>query len=310
MQLIRNLNNIGRFNLIQTAVCIGNFDGLHLGHQNLLEELNKQAKKNNLQSLAITFEPQPFEFFNKKIDSRLTNFQEKYSLFKKTKVDYLLVVHFNKKIANIKADYFLSKILLKKLKMKTLVVGDDFVFGKNKEANFNFLQKKSQELKFNIFKMSSFFLKNKRISSSLIRNEIYKNNLRTAKKFLGYNFFIQQRVIHGKKIGKKLGFPTANLAIKKTKLKLNGVFLAQVFANKKKYNALANLGIKPTFNKNKYLVEVHLLNFNENLYGKKIKVELIKKIRDEKKFDDKEQLKKQLHQDKKAAIFYFNHKNV
>ncbi len=281
----------------KSILLIGNFDGLHIGHQKLFKEANKFKKSKKLKIGVITFDPIPKMFFNPKWKNyRISNFDQKVEFLKKFNVDFIINKKFDNKFSKIKYFEFIKKILYKKINPKFIFVSDNFKFGNKREGDVNSLV--GYEEKFNFKVINPTPLRNKSIviSSSLIRKLLIMSKLNLVRKYLKRNWSIQGTVQVGRKLGRKIGFPTCNLDIKDYIIPKLGVYKVKVkIANSKKiYNGIANLGLRPTFNQKKILLEVNIFNFSKNLYYKKLKVEFIKFIRGEKKFKNIEQLKKQI----------------
>lgn len=299
MKLIRNL----RSPLPQLALTIGNFDGVHLGHLKIIGEVKKIAKEKKLSSAILTFEPHPISFLRpeKARDFRINSLAQKLKIFADAELDYVIILPFNKNFAEISAADFVQKILLKTLNLKHLTIGYDFTFGKNREGNLQMLKN------FNLDLSEISPLKNDEeiCSSSVIRKLITEGKIAEANKMLGRNFMISGLVNEGRKLASQLGFPTANLATKPHLIKpKSGVYKTKTFipSLKKEFPSITNFGTKPTpyalrLTPNAYLFEIHIPNFSENLYGKKIIVEFIDFIREERKFVSLDELKVQIAQD-------------
>jgi riboflavin kinase/FMN adenylyltransferase len=302
MQIIRNLNQI-KTSFPPLALTIGSFDGVHLGHESIINEVKKTAKEKNILSAILTFEPHPDSFFkkDKAKDFRINSLSQKIKLLQKYDINYLIILPFNQNLANITASDFVENILLNSFNVKNLIIGYDFVFGKNREGNFEFLQEFSKKQRFELTKISELKNLEKTYSSSLIRALIKEGNIISANQILGKNFTIEGIVVEGKKLASKLGFPTANLISKPHIIKPKfGVYKTTTFIPhlNKKFNSITNFGVKPTFDDNKIAIyETHIPNFNANLYNKKIEIEFIDFIREEKKFASIEDLKNQIAQD-------------
>ena len=281
-----------------SVVAIGNFDGLHLGHQKVLNQARLKAKKENLKFGVITFEPIPNMFFNKNIKyNRINSAEQKIYYLNKLKLDFLIIINFNESFSNISAEHFISKILVAKLKSKYIFVSQNFRFGKKRLGNTNTL--KIFEKK-NLYKtiITTPYRKNKKIiSSSLIRKKIYEGNVVEVKKLLGRPWIIKGEVVKGEQRGKKIGFPTCNIKWDSYVLPKLGVYSVQVETKNFKKKGIANLGYRPTFNGKTLLLEVNIFGIKVNLYKKILKVSFIKFIRPEKKFKNINELKKQIKKD-------------
>jgi len=306
MKIIRSVKGLSlNYN---TAVTIGNFDGVHLAHQKIITKLTRVARLNKLKSLVVTFEPYPQAFFHNSEEFKISSFKEKYKLLESLKVDYLLILKFNENFSKITAHDFVKDILVNKLKAKYILIGDDFKFGHLRQGNFNLL--KSQENKYG-FKVADFQSvqldsedKEVRVSSTNIRNLLKSGDVKLGSKLLGRNFGVFGKVVKGQGLGRQIGFPTANIYIKDKKLiQLTGIFAVKVKINDNVVFGAASWGIRPTVNStNKVSVlEVFLFDYSKDIYGKEIYVEFIDKIRDEKKFADLEELKFNISEDVNKA---------
>src|SRR5210317_1810990 len=275
-----------------SVVAIGNFDGVHLGHQKVLKEAKAKAKKNNLKFGLITFEPIPTLFFNKNIKNHRLN-----SLIQKK--DLLIIINFNKSFSNISAENFIKKILIQKIKAKFIFVSKNFKFGKNRSGNTNTLKQNEKKYFYKTIITNPLKRKNKVISSTLIRKNLSYGKLSLVSKLLGRPWTIEGEVVKGFQRGRKIGFPTCNIKLSDYILPKYGVYAVTVqsgqFNGKRK--GIANIGIRPTFNGKLPLLEVNIFGINANLYKKILKVNFIKFIRKEKKFESIQSLKNQIHKD-------------
>ncbi|HXK00314.1 MAG TPA: bifunctional riboflavin kinase/FAD synthetase [Buchnera sp. (in: enterobacteria)] len=289
-------------------ITIGNFDGVHLGHQYLLQFMCKQKKIHNKPVIIVLFEPQPLEFLQKKIFfPRLTTLSEKIKHFSSWNIDRVVCIRFNHKFSILSANKFISDILVQKLKVKFLVVGLDFCFGKNKEGNLSLLKEKGKIYNFHVINPKTIYKNNIRISSTAIRNALLNDNFKLAQSLLGYPFSISGKVIHGLKKGREIGFPTANISLSKRIMPVKGVYAVRVpKLFKKDLFGVANIGIKPSFSCKIQQLEVHLFDITVNLYEKYIEVILCKKIRNERFFSSIKELKSQISQDILIARNYFS----
>ena len=295
MQLIRGLHNIRPEHRVCVAT-IGNFDGVHLGHRTILEALKKQAFELGVRVCVITFEPHPREFFmGHQAPARLTSLREKFSLLEDAGVDQVLCLPFGDKLQSMTSDEFVLDTLVDGLDVRYLVVGDDFRYGLNRVGNFAHLQRMGDEHGFEVCDTRTVTLDMDRISSTRVRNLLAEANLRAAEQLLGRPFAMFGRVVKGQQLGRKLGFPTANIRVCRNRLPLLGVFAVHGWLEcqgaLKCFNGVANLGTRPTVDAITALLEVHLLDFQGNLYGQTLRVEFIEKIRDAKKFASLEDLR-------------------
>ena len=280
-----------------SIILIGNFDGLHLGHQKLFKLAKKFKKKYSLKIGVLTFEPMPKMFFNNNLNNfRISNENQKIDLLKNFDVDFIIIKKFDKKFSKIKSENFIKKILNLKLEAKFIFVSNNFRFGNKREGNVNQLIRNESTYNYKIIKPKPLLKNKKVISSSLIRKFLQSGKLSKVNKFLGREWSISGKVMKGRQLGKKIGFPTANIDIKDYVLAKPGVYAVKV----KKQNStrlikgIANLGYRPTFNQKKLLLEVHLFNFSENIYNKYLTINFFKFIRKEKKFRNINELKKQI----------------
>ena len=286
-----------------SIILIGNFDGLHQGHQKLFR-LAKKYKAKKLKIGVITFDPIPKMFFNKGISNyRLSNLNQKLYLLKKFKVDFVINKKFDLKFSKVKAFNFVKNILCKNLKPKYIFVSNNFRFGNKREGSVLLLKKFQKKFNYKVINPNPLIKKNKVISSSIIRKLLTSGNLRRANQYLGRNWCVEGKVEKGRKMGKKIGFPTCNIDLGNYVIAKPGVYAVKVYlSNKKKYlKGIANLGYRPTFNQKRILLEVNIFNFYGNLYNKKLVIEFIKFIRNEKKFNGINHLRKQINKDIKLV---------
>ena len=281
-----------------SVVAIGNFDGLHLGHQKVLKEAKIKAKKEKLKFGLITFEPVPTMFFNKKIKNhRINSLSQKIYFLKKNKLDFLIVINFNKSFSNLSAEKFIKKILFKKLKSKYIFVSRNFKFGKKRLGNIDTLKNFEEKYFYKTIITTPYEKKNKIISSSLIRKIIHKGQMQEVKKLLGRTWCVEGEVIRGEQRGRKIGFPTCNIRLNSYTIPKIGVYAVEVKINNLKKKGIANIGYRPTFNGKSLLLEVNIFGIKKNLYKKILKISFINFIRAEKKFKNINQLKAQIKKD-------------
>lgn len=311
MQIIRGLHNLKTQHL-NCAVTIGNFDGVHLGHQSVFKQLRLNAKQLSLPNLAIIFEPQPNEFFNKNnIPPRLMRFQEKIVALQEQGVDRVLSLPFNHLLAGLDAELFIKKILVDGLGAKYVVVGDDFRFGKQRQGDLSLLKKMGSEYGFEVDAMPTFIWHGERVSSTRIRQLLQAGDLSLAAELLGHPFKMSGRVAHGDKRGRIMGFPTANIFLHRKAVPVAGVFAVKVYGiDATPILGVANVGNRPTFNGTRSLLEVHLFDFDRDIYGKHIEVEFCHKLRDEQRYESFELLKQQIFRDAENARVYFKEKSI
>ena len=302
--MVRLIKEYQNFNIKKkhknSIILIGNFDGLHLGHQKLFSLAKKYKKKYKIKIGVFTFEPMPKMFFNKSLKNfRISNKIQKITLLKKSGVDFVIVKKFDKNFSKTKAIDFIKNILSKKLKAKFIFVSNNFRFGNKREGNVKQLIKYEDIYNYKIIKPQPLLMRKKVISSTLIRNFLQNGKLKKVNRLLNRNWSIVGKVQKGRQLGKKFGFPTANIDIKDYVIAKPGVYAVRVKIqkNNKLIKGIANLGYRPTFKQNKILLEVHLFNFSGNLYNKYLTVDFMKFIRKEKKFKNVDQLKKQVKAD-------------
>jgi riboflavin kinase/FMN adenylyltransferase len=281
------------------GLTIGNFDGVHIGHQVLIEKLIAESKKRKLTPSVMTFEPHPKEFFKpENAPTRLTTLREKLEFFLSYGIEKVFVCAFNQKFSNISSEVFMHQILKAQLKAELLIVGDDFRFGSKRQAGIDDLRKNEFEL----FEIPEIDVNGKRVSSTLIREDLKEGRIEEVNQFLGRPYTISGKVVEGDKRGRQMGFPTANIHMKHLRPALTGVYAVKL-GNR---NGVANLGVRPTISGTpKLLLEVHLLNFNEDIYGQHVQVTFLAKIRDEMKFENINLLIEQIKKDIAYATRYF-----
>ena len=304
--MVNNFKIYKNFNLSKkdkgAIILIGNFDGLHKGHQKLFNKAKGFKKKFKLKIGVITFDPIPKMFFKQLNNYRLSNFDQKIQLLKKNYVDFIVNQKFNIRFSKISCHDFIKKILFNKIKPKYIFVSDNFRFGHKRAGDIKLLKSLEKDYNYKIINPSPLKSKKFVISSTLIRKNLEKGNLKKVKKFLGRNWCIEGRVEKGRQLGKKIGFPTCNIDIKNYKIPKIGVYAVKVsFKNKRKLKGIANIGYRPTFNQKKLVLEVNIFNFSGNLYNKNLSIEFIEFIRGEKKFNGILNLKKQIKIDCKKA---------
>ena len=284
------------------VIAIGNFDGLHLGHQKVIKEAKRKAKKNNIPLGVMTFEPVPVMFFNKKIKNhRINSLEQKKTQLKKFKLDFLIIINFNKNFSSQSAEEFIKKIIFKKTKCKYLYVSKNFKFGYKRQGNVKTLKKFEKKYKFKNIVTKPYKKGNKIISSTFLRKKIRLGKLDEVNKLLNRNWCINGKVIKGQRRGRKIGFPTCNLKLNDYVVPKLGVYAVKVKSKNFHKNGIANIGYRPTFNGQNLLLETNIFGINKNLYNKVISVNFKKFIRPEKKFRNLKHLKKQIKLDIKQA---------
>ena len=286
MQVFRHINQ----KYSPSFLTIGNYDGIHLGHQAILKKLISESKSNNILSSVMTFEPHPREFFSPKLaPKRIISLREKLEYFDELKIDHVFIVNFNDEFSR-KSYLDFIEILKKNIQAKKIIIGNDFRFGKQREGNIDKLIDNSVD----VCVMNKIEYKGERVSSTIIRDSLAAGDLKRAAMLLGRSYSISGKVVHGDKRGREIGFPTANIHMFHNRPPLKGVFAVKL----NNMYGVANLGVRPTIaGFSKLNLEVHLFNFSKNIYGKHAHVTFLKKIRDEKKFENVDALKKQIQID-------------
>lgn len=306
MKIVNNFNIFNNGYNFNTVVTIGNFDGIHIGHKKLIATTQKYALENNLKSVVITFNPHPLEIIKNTVPFfYIFSEVEKDTEILKENIDFFIKYPFTKDFSNISPKDFIN-ILITKLNCKVLVVGEDYCFGKNRAGNVEILQKVGMEKGINIIKIPNIVINEERVSSSNIRKAINNRNITKANLLLGKPYYILGKVVEGNKIGRTIGFPTANIIPPKNKLLLpDGVYITKTKYNNKIYNSITNIGINPTVNNVHRTIETNIFNFNQNLYDKIIEVYFYDWIRSVRKFNGIDDLKEQIAKDIKVAKSFF-----
>jgi len=286
-----------------SVATIGSFDGLHLGHQRLLEHVRNEAGERGLPSIVMSFEPTPKEFFlAAKPPSRLMRFREKFEGLAANGIDIFFCPRFNEAMKNIAADTFIRQILVHALNVRHLVIGDDFRFAQDREGHLDMLRQAGSTLGFTVEQMSSVVEHDVRVSSSVIRDALWEGDLERATALLGRPYRMSGKVIVGERVGRKLGYPTANVNLNRKQSAVMGIFAVRVTgADWGPLDAVASIGTRPTFGGIKPLLEVHIFDFDRDIYGEYIHVDFIGRLRSEEKFDDVDELVEQMHRDSELA---------
>ena len=298
MKIFKNASISKIYN--NSAIAIGNFDGVHEGHKKVFFETKNFAKKHKIKFGVLTFTPLPVMFFNKKVKNyRLTSENQKFTLFKKNKVDFTINIKFNKKFSNITAENFIKKIIYKKIRPKSLAVSNNFKFGRNRKGNVNLLKKFGKKFDYQVFTIKPFKHLKKIVSSTKIRKLLKNGNIDLANKLLSRTWSIEGRVAKGKKIGRKLGYRTCNINVKNYILPKKGIYAVKIAIGNKKniYGGVAYLGSRPTFGGGNIFLEINIFGIKKNLYKKKLKVYFLKFLRKDKKFGNSVQLIRQMNKD-------------
>lgn len=305
MRLTRGIHNLAindDENRQGCVLTIGNFDGVHLGHQQVVLALVEKAKALKCEASVLVFEPQPQELFSPETaPARLCRLRDKYTLLKNLGVDRLICINFNKKFASLSAETFIAELLVKRLAIKHLIIGDDFHFGKNRQGNFEMLKSAGEQFDFSVTDTASHKLSGCRISSTAIRQRLEQDDLAGAETMLGRKYSIIGKVFHGDKRGREIGFRTANIKLKRRVSPISGVYVVQVKSQFGEHFGVANIGSRPTVAGIRQQLEVHIFDFNNNLYGDIIEVVMLQKLRNEQKFDSLAELTQQIAIDSAQA---------
>ncbi len=305
MKLLRKVKNLPELNSGSVAT-IGNFDGVHLGHQALLNTLTEKANRLNLPSVVVLFEPQPSEYFlSDEAPARLSSLREKLLLLKKHGVDIVLCLKFDKQLAQMKPEPFARQCLFKALNCRHLLVGEDFRFGYKRQGDLSLLQIVGRDYGCEVHSFPDFVIHDMRVSSTKVRLALANDRLETAAGLLGRTYSMCGKVMPGAGRGREWGVPTANLKLNRHSLPLKGVFCVKIKRKQQWLNGIANLGSRPTVDGKKNLLEIHLLDFDESLYGELLQVFFLHKLRDEVKFNSIDELIQQIYTDVETCRQYF-----
>lgn len=305
---MKTWQDIENFNASNPVITIGIFDGVHLGHRFLLDELKKQARQMNGESVVLTLWPHPRIVLGKDADKLkyLTSIEEKEYLLDKAGIDHLVIIPFTKDFSKLTSCEFVENYLVNKLGIRKLIVGFNHKFGRNREGDIENLRSCAENFSFEVEQMGPVEIENERVSSSIIRELIRAGKLEKANFFLGYDFFIKGKVVTGNQLGRKIGFPTANIQPSDDHklIPRSGVYAVQVESDRKIYDGMLNIGYRPTLNSNDKIksIEVHMFDYEGNIYDSEIKLYFRAFMREEKKFDSVEQLQQHLTYDKEKAI--------
>ena len=290
-----------------SILTLGTFDGIHQGHRTIISKLTSESKKHDLKSIILTFFPHPRNIVSSKKIKSISTIDEKIQIFSELDLDELIIQNFNKSFSEMGAEEFI-KLLVNNLNLKKIIVGYNHRFCKNRSADINVLRDFSIKYHFEVVEIKAFEVEKIKISSTKIRNAIDNGNIDVCNNYLGYNFNINGIVVKGKSIGKSIGFPTANINIAEEYkiIPKNGVYLVRCFFEKNKFYGMMNIGYNPTFGSNEKTIEVNIFDFSRDLYDKNIRIEFLKFIRDEIKFDNAEELQNQLIEDRENCIKHIN----
>ena len=302
MEFVRNISQLHSHQQNCVAT-IGNFDGVHLGHQTILRQVATRARDLHLATMVIIFEPQPQEFFSPTMaPPRLTRLREKLITMRHYEVKRVLRLAFNTKFAAFSEKEFIQKVLVNGLKVRHLVVGDDFHFAQGRAGNFVTLQQAGIQYGFTVESQNTFILGGKRVSSTRVRQVLQRGDMQQAKELLGHPYTLCGRVSYGQQLGRNIGFPTANIFLHRQASPITGVFSVNLRGvSTQPLAGIANLGTRPTVNGKQLLLEVHIFDFNQNIYGRYVEVEFLHKIRDEQRFNSLDALQKQIELDSQLA---------
>lgn len=310
MEVIRGLHNLrpGHRGCVAT---LGNFDGVHLGHQAVIGQLAEKAQELKLPTLVMIFEPQPLEYFRPaQTPARLTRLREKLMALRRYSVDRVLIVRFDQTFAAMTAEYFIERVLVEKLGIRYLVVGDDFRFGRERRGNFDMLMAAGQRHGFPVVNLHTYAIDGERVSSTRIREHLAAGDLAAAEHLLGRPYRMSGRVAHGDKIGRRLGIPTANIHLHRHETPVRGIFVVELFGiDGEPWPGVASIGTRPTVNGTRVLLEVHLLDFDRNLYGAHVHVNFLHKLREEKRFDSIDDMVRRIHEDIAQAREFFRRRD-
>ena len=288
-------------------VTIGNFDGVHLGHQEVLAQVADKAAELRLPAVLMTFEPYPSEFFQHEVvPPRLTRFREKLEVLRRYSLAHVLNLRFDERLCNLNADQFIQQILVERLNAKYVVIGDDFRFGKGRSGDFDMLRQAGERLGFEVARMHTFEILGDRVSSTRIRRALQAGELEFAEQLLGRPYRMSGRVAHGDKRGRSIGFPTANIHLHRKASPVTGVFAVEMYGlSGEPLPGVANVGIRPTVEGTRAQLEVHLFDFDGDIYGRHVQVEFRHKLREEHRFESFEALKAQIEKDARQARDFF-----
>lgn len=298
--------NFDHYQVQKSVVTVGVFDGVHQGHVAILDKVKRSAQQINGSSVIVTFWPHPRLVLQQDVSIKLINtLDEKLQLFEKFGIDHVVVIPFTEEFSKISSQKFTEEILIAKLNVKHLIIGFNHHFGKGREGNFDMMKEYANRFGFTLEKLDAQMIENEKVSSTLIRNALANGDIDTANKYLGYQYMFSGKVVEGKRLGRTIGFPTANIQANPDKLIPRiGVYAVEVLVTNQRYTGMLNIGYNPTVDSSLATlhIEVHLLNFNEDIYNKDITLLFKKRIRDEVKFSGLEQLKRQLESDKAEII--------
>lgn len=297
------------FNTVKkTVLTLGTFDGVHVGHAAILSQICNAAKEEDLESVILTFFPHPRLIVSTNYDIKLLNtMDEKAILLEKNGIQNFIIHPFDKAFSELSPREFVAQVLVEKLKVQKIIIGHDHKFGKNRAADFNDLIDFGKEFGFEVAEISAQQINDVSVSSTKIRNSLLEGNIALANQYLGYPYVLSGNVVKGRQLGRTIGFPTANIEVPEDYklIPKNGVYIVTVIVNNEIVPGMMNIGVKPTLGENNLSVEVHLLNFDKDIYNQKIQVNVLERLRDEQKFASFEKLQSQIELDKQNTIRYF-----
>ncbi|NHM01698.1 bifunctional riboflavin kinase/FAD synthetase [Flavobacterium difficile] len=297
------------FNTVKkTVLTLGTFDGVHVGHAAILSQICNAAKEEDLESVILTFFPHPRLIVSTNYDIKLLNtMDEKAILLEKNGIQNFIIHPFDKAFSELSPREFVAQVLVEKLKVQKIIIGHDHKFGKNRAADFNDLIDFGKEFGFEVAEISAQQINDVSVSSTKIRNSLLEGNIALANQYLGYPYVLSGNVVKGRQLGRTIGFPTANIEVPEDYklIPKNGVYIVTVIVNNEMVPGMMNIGVKPTLGENNLSVEVHLLNFDKDIYNQKIQVNVLERLRDEQKFASFEKLQSQIELDKQNTIRYF-----
>ncbi|MFQ5787593.1 MAG: bifunctional riboflavin kinase/FAD synthetase [Thermodesulfobacteriota bacterium] len=294
---------------VSTSATIGIFDGVHLGHKRIISLMRKDAEKKNSITCVITFNPHPQKVLRGIEMPLIVPLKERFRLLEKEGVDLTICFNFTRAFSKISAKDFVKDYLVEKLNIKTIFVGPDLFFGRNREGDIELLKTMGKSFDFETKTIGPVYFEDKLISSTAIRQSLEKGNVKKAANFLGECFSIEGKIKEGERRGRKLGFPTANLETDWELFPKKGVYVTWANLGNKRFKSITNVGVRPTFGKSKLIVETHMLEFNDDIYGDTLRVSFIDRIRDEKRFESIETLSSQISKDVKKAKKVFSELN-
>lgn len=305
MKLFHSINDFRSTK--KTILTLGTFDGVHIGHKKILERITQNTENGKYESLVLTFFPHPRMVLQEKSEIKLLNtISEKTKLLEQTGIENLVIHPFNESFSRLTAEEFVHSILVDQFHIQKIIIGHDHRFGRNRTADINDLIAFGKEYGFEVEQISAEEIQDVSVSSTKIRKALDEGNIALANDYLGYAYFLTGEVVKGKQLGRTIGFPTANIQIEEDykKIPKNGVYVVQTLINGKEVFGMMNIGFNPTVNGERQTIEVHLFDFDADIYGHKIEVSLLNYLREEQKFGSVELLKEQLNQDKKTAMAF------